>query len=263
MTLIVNVGSSIEADLPRLPLPARHLEDVEAELADDARLLGDADEFGGPDHAPAGMLPAHQRFDTHRRAGRHVDDRLIEDDELAVVDGALEVGAHLEPAGHDVLHPGFEDLDVSLPLTFARYIATSARPTRSSAVMSRDAVTATPIDALIVTSRPPTLKRDLNTDSTRSATRMRVLAIGGFLDEDRELVAAETCGRVRGAQHGLQAVGDASEQLVAGHVSEAVVDLLEVVEVKEHHRQRLPFALAACERVLETVHEQARDWRGR
>ena len=103
--------------------------------------------------------------------------------------------------------------------------------------MSRDAVTATPIDALMVTSRPAITNRDLNTDSTRSTTRMRVLAVGGLLDEDGELVAAETRRRVGCTQHRLQAVGNAGEQLVAGHVSEAVVDLLEVVEVEEQHRQ--------------------------
>ena len=64
-----------------------------------------------------------------------------------------------------------------------------------------------------------------------------VLGVRGFLDEDRELVAAEASRRVGGAEQQLQAIRHLGEQLVAGHVSEAVVDLFEVVEVDEQHPQ--------------------------
>ena len=44
--------------------------------------------------------------------------------------------------------PGSKISYVSLPLTLARYMATSACPTSASAEMSRDAVTATPTEAI-------------------------------------------------------------------------------------------------------------------
>ena len=89
--------------------------------------------------------------------------------------------------------------------------------------MSRDAVTATPTEA--------GLEHRHHTLGDPDG----VLGIRGFLDEDGELVATETRCRVRRAEHELEAVGNPREQLVACHVAEAVVDLLEIIEVEEHH----------------------------
>jgi hypothetical protein len=59
----------------------------------------------------------------------------------------------------------------------------------------------------------------------------------GVADQQHELVAAEASGAVTGAQHAVDPACDRPEQLVAGVVAEAVVDVLEVVEVEHVHRR--------------------------
>ena len=79
----------------------------------------------------------------------------------------------------------------------------------------------------------------------------------GALEQQRELVAAEARERVARADD-LAAKRSATclQQLVAGVVAEAVVDLLEPVEVDEQHREDAPGALRARERLVEPVAEQ-------
>ena len=99
-----------------LALLARLAKDVQAEFADQSRLLGDGDELTGIDHAPARVVPAHQSLDTDRPAGGDVHDRLIEEAELAPLDGPFEVAAYLQPARGNLLHAGLEDLEAALAL---------------------------------------------------------------------------------------------------------------------------------------------------
>ena len=81
--------------------------------------------------------------------------------------------------------------------------------------------------------------------------------VGGVLEEDGELVAAEPRRRVARAQAPSQPIGDRAEQLVAGTVAEAVVHELEVVEVDEGDgRDRRVGPADAGQRVLDPVEEQ-------
>ncbi len=67
---------------------------------------------------------------------------------------------------------------------------------------------------------------------------------------DAELVAAEPGDGVALAQHGAQPLAHTLDQQVAVEVPEVVVDLLEAVEVHQHHRH-LAIARAGAEGVLE------------
>ena len=62
--------------------------------------------------------------------------------------------------------------------------------------------------------------------------------VGQVFAEDRELVAAEAGDGVAGPDHRLELARDRDQQLVAGVVAEAVVDVLEAVEVEEQRRRR-------------------------
>ena len=76
------------------------------------------------------------------------------------------------------------------------------------------------------------------------------------LEEDGELVAGEPGHRV-GGPHGLdQPLGDGLQQPVAGVVAERVVDVLEVVEVEEHHGDVPLGPTREGERVLDAIAEQ-------
>ena len=94
-----------------------------------------------------------------------------------------------------------------------------------------------------------------NASITRSRDRHRLVVGLEQLEQDRELVAAEPGDDVAGADRRAQPHGDLDEQAVAGVVADAVVDLLEAVEVDEQHAEMLPGARMALERVLELVDE--------
>ena len=90
-------------------------------------------------------------------------------------------------------------------------------------------------------------------DAVRHLQRRRHAAL---LDEHGELVAAEPRRGVARADAGEQPPRQLDQQLVAGGVAEGVVDVLEVVEVDEEHRDPLARSPRACERVLEPLGEQ-------
>ena len=62
--------------------------------------------------------------------------------------------------------------------------------------------------------------------------------VGGVegVDQDGELVATQAGDGVRAPESGPEAIGHGDEQGVADQVAEAVVDVLEAVEVHDHHR---------------------------
>ena len=66
-----------------------------------------------------------------------------------------------------------------------------------------------------------------------------------IVDEDRELVAAEPGDRVEVAEVRVESVGDRDQERVAGEVTEAVVHVLEPVEIDDHDRDVAADARAA------------------
>ena len=76
------------------------------------------------------------------------------------------------------------------------------------------------------------LRRRSSVSRAMVATSARLLELR---DDDGELVAAEAGHQALGADRPDQGDGDLLQQRVAGVVAERVVDLLEAVEVHEHH----------------------------
>ena len=81
--------------------------------------------------------------------------------------------------------------------------------------------------------------------------------VGDALAERDELVAAEAGDRVLRPERRPQAVGHLHEQLVADLVAEAVVDVLEVVEVAEQHRDHARMPTQALEGAVHALVECA------
>ena len=79
----------------------------------------------------------------------------------------------------------------------------------------------------------------------RAPTASACSCVTGSLEQDHELIATETRGRVDGAHGALEAPRDLAQQIIAGPVPERVVDELEAIEVDHQHRElmRLPLGL--------------------
>ena len=91
----------------------------------------------------------------------------------------------------------------------------------------------------------------------RASARRSHLGDGGdAFHQHGELVAAQARHGVRGARGLDDALRHRLQQPVAGIVAERVVDVLEVVQVEEHDRDRALPALRERERVLHAVAEQ-------
>ena len=142
------------------------------------------------------------------------------------------------------------------PLTLARYIATSASRSRSSAVRSPPEATTTPMLQRIVIWRPGELERRVERGEDALRQGEHLLGQPDVLDEDRELVAAEAGDRVLGAEHRTEASAIAIEERIAGRVAEAVVDGLEPVEVEEQQADQPAGRRPAGEGVLQAILEQ-------
>ncbi len=93
---------------------ARLLEHVAPERHDQPGVLGERDELERRDAAAARMVPAHQRLDGDRLAGREVHDRLVLDEQLALLQRALELVLEVVAADDRVAHLRGEDGEAAL-----------------------------------------------------------------------------------------------------------------------------------------------------
>ena len=75
-------------------------------------------------------------------------------------------------------------------------------------------------------------------------------------EQNHEFVAAKTRRSVAAAQRSAQTVGDADQQFVARRVAQTVVDIFEIVQVNENHRELIGFVAALLKRVLQTMAHQ-------
>ncbi len=122
------------------------------------------------------------------------------------------------------------------PSSLARYIAWSAATSTASAPMSRlppNIVMPTLIVAAPSSDAGREALRDLGTQVLSELQRAAGVRLR---HQHRELVAGEAGDDVGGAHPLAQDLGDLADQVVAGLVAEPVVDLLEAVDVDDHHR---------------------------
>ena len=95
--------------------------------------------------------------------------------------------------------------------------------------------------------------------------KAKIAALSDSIDAARKLkvqqttataVAAEPRAGVRRAHHTEQSVCDGTEQVIAGRMSEPVVDRLDVVEIEKEYGWRSPAPRRARDRVIDAVAEQ-------
>ena len=177
------------------------------------------------------MLPAGERLEAGDLAGREADDRLIANLELATRDGPDQIGLQSQSLVRGGMQLGPEQRVAALARAL-RVVHRRVRLPEQAGAARPDAAEGDP-DA--------GAREDLGAlDDERAVEALQQapghdLRLGGVdtLEQDGELVAAQTRDGI-GIADGLpKAACDADEQLVAGGVTEAVVDGLEVVDVDE------------------------------
>jgi hypothetical protein len=82
-----------------------------------------------------------------------------------------------------------------------------------------------------------------------------IIVIVEVLEENRELVPAEACSGIGGAQATLEYARDGHQRLIACSVAQTVVQRLEVVNINERHGKFL-CTLSALERMFHAFREE-------
>src|SRR3954463_15982055 len=218
-------------------LPACLVQNPAAEVDDQAGLLRERDEVEWHDEPAPWMRPAQERLESDDAAARELDDRLVVDDELVAFDRAPQVGLDLEPLDDRRMHARLE-----------RRVG-AALAGALGAVHGHVGV-AQEVLRVVLAVRDPHARADEHLapeHGERLAERgdhpfgdvRRAVRVADVAEQDGELIAADARGRVAPAQTVAQPARDVDEELIAGDVTEAVVDDLEAVEVEEQHAHRL------------------------
>ena len=239
-------GAEFPAGLAQHPAP---------ELDDLPAFLRHLDEARGHQHARLRMPPANQGLDPEEAARAEVDDRLILDEELLV--GERPADVRLEPHAlvQHILHLRLKG-DMAV---LARRLGVVHGDVRLAEQRLGARVRNGQRDA--DARRHPQLGAiELKWQLERVDQRVgQMLHLGGRRDplyQNRKLVATEPRHRVRGARGLHDALRDRLQQPVACVMAERIVDVLEVVEVEEHDRDRAVAALGEGHRVLHPIAEQ-------
>ena len=217
---------------------ARLTQHPGAQGNDQAALLGDPDEVRRWQQTPVGVLPAHERLEATHGAGVEVDDRLVVEHELVLADPLLQLAAQREPLQRLAVQAGVVHRNSALAALLGpvhRHVRVAqhllaGHPAREG-LRDTDAGTQGVL-------RPTQLHRFGQRGDQPLGYLERGRQVRG-LHQHGELVTAETGGGVTLAHRTTDPLAGGHQELVAHVVTEAVVDVLEVVEVQEQHDQRV------------------------
>ena len=225
------------------------------DLADQAVFFGQRNEAHRRNAAELGAVPAHQGLEAERPAVG-IDLGLVDDVQFVLLDRPAQGGIECQPvAGFDV-----ERFGVELELALAQLLGVMHGRVRMTqqdfevdAVVGKEADAEAAIDAHFLA-----FEHDRRTDGILDAVQdvQRVAQPTVVAEDEHEFVAAVAGDGVRIAQAGFQPAGDFDQQFVAGAMTEAVVDELEVVEIDESQRALGRPPLRQTQHLLQTVLQQ-------
>ena len=220
-----------------------------ADRDDEAGFLGHRDEASGRDLAQFGVVPADQRLGAGDLTAGHVDLRLVVQ---------AEVAPHQRLAHGVVDLHACQQVDVHLALVEAQRGAAMLLDPVHGVVgvldqlghggtvlrVHRDADAAGDDEVHVLA-----LKRCRQHVQNALAHELTGAHVGLVQDHD-ELVAAQARHGVVGAQALLDPVRHLHQHHVAKAVAQRVVDVLEAVQVDEHHGKGAVVALGNCNRLF-------------
>ena len=239
---------------------ARFAKHPAADRHDQSRLFRERDELERL-HDPALRVdPSDQGLHAGDPSRLELDHRLVMEDELLVLERALEVGLQFKAAQRGVVHRGLEDLVATLALLLRhvhRDVGVAHERLRDlfAAVTGflRDGDPDARADENLLALQRERLLEHLH-DPVGDVRSLD--ALPAVLQQDRELVPTQPGGGVGSSERFLQPVADLQQEPVAGGVAEGVVDRLEVVDVHEQHCDGFAVALLALDGVQHAVAEQ-------
>ncbi len=228
----------LQAGLVQRPAP---------DLVDRAAALGQADEPIGRNQAMLRMVPADQRFGTGHLLRGHADLGLVVQEQLLAANGPAQVGQQPELLFGAVIHPVGEQHEGVAPGFLGlvhRRVGKGHQLALAGGVVGADRHA----DAggyLQFVVRQQRSTADRLQDAPGEGWQIFIV-----LDahHQHELIAAQARQHVMGAQQLAGALGHRHQQCVTRLVAIGIVDLLEAVQVHEHHREAATalFGLGQC-----------------
>ena len=227
------------AALPGLELATGAAQHHVGQRHDQAALFGDGDERIRPDDAQRRMAPARQGLEAHQPVVAQVEQRLVGHGQVASFERHAQVAFELQTARGLGVQAGVEQGitrfasglglvhgDVGIAQHgFGRLVA-------HAAAGDADAGTGVELGAC-----------DVNRQLQGGQQALGQVDRHGIAFEvqcqHRELVAAEPGDDVVGPELVLQTARHLHQELVAGVVTQAVVDELEAIKVQKHHGKAL------------------------
>ena len=183
------------------------------------------------------MVPAQQRLDAAHLPGGDIDLRLVVQLQLLALHGAAQGVFQLQRAQRLRLHLGREKAERGTAVALGAVHGHVGGLGEGVEVLSVAGVQG---DAhrrrhgQLVVADLIRLAEGFEQLARHARGALRV----GAGQQQHEFVAAQARHGVVLAHHGAQAVADLDQQRIAHAVPQRVVDVLEVIEVDEHHRQR-------------------------
>src|SRR5581483_1296263 len=256
------VDADVRAQVGRVQLlPFAHLaagfaHHPVADRHDQAGLLDHRNKLARRDQPLVRVLPPDERLKALQPAAVERDNRLVMEDEFAALDRAAQVIFQMQAAHGLRVHGLVENL-------------VAGNAVRLGAVHRRIGV-AQEVFRVLVTERAV---RNADADGRKNLIPVQVeglfeqllnplghltgFADSDFIEQDRELVAAEPRNRVAGPEAVFQAARDRDQQVIADHVPQTVVDDFEAVEIQEEDGELPLFMpLAVRDRQVQVVNEE-------
>ncbi len=241
--------------VPLARLTERLGEHVHRQRLDEPCVLGQRDELVRHHEPVARVVPAHQRLDPDRAPGLHVGYRLVVQDELAIVDRPAELAQERQAARAVpvALHRVELVAGVRLLRDVHRHVGPLHERRDVLPVLREERDADAGVD---VQRKPVDRERVLESFEDLVGDHHGAGCVRHAGQQDRELVAAQSCDRVAVAEQRLQPGPDHLQQHVAGVVPQRVVDLLETVEVDDHHAHRFAVAPRRQDRLADPILEE-------
>ena len=184
-----------------------------------------------------GVVPADERLDPGHRAGRERHDRLVDDAELAELDGRLELRAELVPLADRGVHARVEHREAGLAVGLGqvhRHVGVADEVGGGLAAV--DGRWRCRCAAVTETWWPPIRYGARSSRTSRSAIAVERLRSGVSSVRTANSSPPSRATRSPSRTEPGDPLDDRDEERVAGRVAERVVDDLEVVEVDEEDR---------------------------